>query len=102
MNVLVFWRLSRNPKVESRGTGHFDHRHVAHPAGLRSTYATLFFIFSDRRPRSGLGFGNLARAVSQKWKQMTTEDKAHYYELQKQDKHRYDREMKEYKAQMRA
>eukprot|EP00522_Entomoneis_paludosa_P006198 CAMPEP_0172446344 /NCGR_PEP_ID=MMETSP1065-20121228/5958_1 /TAXON_ID=265537 /ORGANISM="Amphiprora paludosa, Strain CCMP125" /LENGTH=279 /DNA_ID=CAMNT_0013197435 /DNA_START=112 /DNA_END=951 /DNA_ORIENTATION=+ len=55
-----------------------------------------------RKPRNShgkLGFAEMARLVSAKWKKITPEEKAPFDELAKRDTLRYKREMQEWKSQ---
>jgi hypothetical protein len=62
----------------------------------------IFFSAEERvkvkEDNPSLGFGDITKQVSAKWKEMTDDDKEPYLKLAQQDKERYEKEMSKFKS----
>ena len=56
---------------------------------------------SPRKSHGKMGFAEMARNISSKWKQIAPQEKQHFDRLAKQDFARYEREMAEWRDQMK-
>ena len=69
---------------------------------------SAFMYFSNamrnkvREENPGMAFGEVGKALGEKWKNVGAEEKLGYEEMAKADKERYVREMKAYKAKAAA
>jgi len=67
--------------------------------------SSAFFIYSSevrdkvRQDNPGISFGNLSKHIGNLWKEMDPEEKQRFLNLEREDKDRYQEEMKEYRRQ---
>lgn len=68
------------------------------PKGRTSAYAYFVADCREQSKKAGksVSFADFSKECSERWKRMSDDDKTEFHELAKQDKQRYDKEMKNY------
>lgn len=96
----LIWLALESPGEGKKDVGNMAKGDPKKPKGKMSAYA--FFVQTCREehkkknPEVPVNFAEFSKKCSERWKTMSSKEKAKFDEMAKADKVRYDREMKDY------